>query len=134
MVLDLHLLLYIAVVFRTANRIFHVIQSVGLMPTRTPESKQTLASQRVAAASPPVAFPRTMNSLVSQFSSTTATSQLKTAQKYLEQEEEEYGGSAMWGSAGGFGNIAAGVPSFQIPAVADVRIPTANLYIELTMF
>lgn len=102
------------------------------MSTRTRGSKQSLASQRVAAASPLVAFPQTMNSLVSKFSSSTATSQLKTAQKYLQQEEEECGEPTMWGSAGGFGNMAAGIPSFQIPAVADVRMQPAISQVNLT--
>jgi len=56
-----------------------------------------------------------MNSLVTRFASTSAQSGL---QKVL-NEEEEGGSDAMWGSAGGFGNLVNGMPTFQMPAVPN---------------
>lgn len=60
-----------------------------------------------------------MNSLVSRFASSS------TAHELNERNCSEDGdvSDAMWGSAGGFGNLGeAGMLSFNIPAVPDVRI------------
>lgn len=59
-----------------------------------------------------------MNSYADRFSTTTAASQLRNAQA-LAAEDEEFDG-AMWGSEAGFGSLAKGVPTFSVPAVADV--------------
>ncbi|KAJ3541356.1 hypothetical protein NMY22_g3919 [Coprinellus aureogranulatus] len=66
-----------------------------------------------------------MNSLVQRFS-TTATSPvaaLSKAAKVVDDDDDDFTDAA-WGSEAGFGNIAKGVPSFAVPAVAD---PTAFL-------
>lgn len=68
-----------------------------------------------------------MNSLVQRFS-TTATSPLAAlskAAKVVNDEDDEFSDAA-WGSEAGFGNIAKGVPSFAVPAVADVRLYLFN--------
>jgi hypothetical protein len=61
----------------------------------------------------------TMNTLVSRFASSSATHELTERNSSGNEDVSD----AMWGSAGGFGNLGeAGVLSFNIPAVPDVRI------------
>lgn len=62
-----------------------------------------------------------MNSLVSRFASTSNQLPSQIAQKLNNEDDEDFSDMAMWGSAGGFGNLSSGVPKFQIPAVPDVR-------------
>lgn len=58
-----------------------------------------------------------MNSFANRFSTTGALSELRKTQALA--EEDEYS-DLTWGSEAGFGNIAKGVPTFAVPAVADV--------------
>jgi 20S proteasome subunit beta 5 len=62
-----------------------------------------------------------MNTFVNQFSTHSAVTQLRRAQQLVAAEEEEYSDAA-WGSQAGFGNMIKNIPTFTVPAVADVRI------------
>jgi len=66
-----------------------------------------------------------MQSFVNRYSTTSAVSQLRKAQR-LAEEEEEYS-DATWGSAAGFGNILKGSPAFTVPNVPDVSFVTIDL-------
>jgi hypothetical protein len=59
-----------------------------------------------------------MNTFVNRFSTTSAVGELRKLQT-LADEGEEFS-DAMWGSEAGFGSLAKGVPTFSVPAVADV--------------
>lgn len=59
-----------------------------------------------------------MNSFVERYSTTSAASQLRKAQRLAEDEGEF--SDAAWGSEAGFGNISKGGPSFTVPNVPDV--------------
>jgi 20S proteasome subunit beta 5 len=59
-----------------------------------------------------------MNTFVDRFSTTSSAAELRRAKQILGDDEE--GTEAMWGSEAGFGNLASGIPTFNIPAVADV--------------
>lgn len=63
-----------------------------------------------------------MNSFLTRYSSTSPDADIRKAKELYGEDEEV--SEMMWGSAGGFGNLAKGVPSFKIPAVADVRTTT----------
>lgn len=65
-----------------------------------------------------------MNSFANRFSTTGALSELRKTQALA--EEDEYS-DMTWGSEAGFGNIAKGVPSFAVPAVADVITTCSSL-------
>ncbi len=68
-----------------------------------------------------------MNSLVNQFSSSSST---RTFKDVLSEQNDEFG-EASWGSAAGFGNLgASGIPSFQVPMTADVRLLSSLLYVQ----
>jgi 20S proteasome subunit beta 5 len=58
-----------------------------------------------------------MNTFVNRFSTTGPTSELLKARASAEDGEFS---DAMWGSEAGFGSLAHGVPTFPLPAVADV--------------
>jgi 20S proteasome subunit beta 5 len=70
-----------------------------------------------------------MNSLVQRFSTSSSTplAALHKAAKVVTEEDDDFS-DAGWGSDAGFGNIAKGVPSFAVPAVADVRISLQPLF------
>ena len=59
-----------------------------------------------------------MNSLTERFATTGYAAELKRAKDILGEDED--GMDLMWGSQAGFGNLAGGVPKFNIPAVPDV--------------
>lgn len=61
-----------------------------------------------------------MNSFVDRFSTTSAVSQLRRAQRLAEEEDDC--SDAAWGSEAGFGNIMKGGPSFNVPNVPDVSV------------
>lgn len=61
-----------------------------------------------------------MNTFVNRFSTTGAASELRRA--HIAAAEDEEFSDAMWGSDAGFGSLAKGVPSFSVPAVADVSV------------
>jgi 20S proteasome subunit beta 5 len=61
-----------------------------------------------------------MNTLAQRFSSTGPLAQLEKARR--EAQEDDDFSDLTWGSEAGFGNVAKGVPSFNIPALADVRV------------
>lgn len=63
-----------------------------------------------------------MNSLVQRFDANSALSKIKRAQSIVEEDGDNVS-ELMWGSHGGFGNLATGVPMFNIPAVPDVSLP-----------
>jgi 20S proteasome subunit beta 5 len=65
-----------------------------------------------------------MNIFVDKYSTTSAASQLRRAQR-LAEEDDEFSDAA-WGSEAGFGNIVKGAPSFNVPNVADVSFVSAN--------
>ena len=60
-----------------------------------------------------------MNSLVQRFDTNSVISEIKRAKAIIEEDGDDVSAS-MWGSCGGFGNLATGVPKFNIPAVPDV--------------
>ena len=56
-----------------------------------------------------------MNSFANRFSAT----------KAYDEDEDNFVSPAMWGSQGGFGNLAPGAPPiFNMPNVQDVRVTT----------
>lgn len=61
----------------------------------------------------------TMNTFVDRFSTTSAVSQLRRAQRLAEEEDDI--SDVAWGSQAGFGNIMKGAPSFNVPDIPDVR-------------
>jgi hypothetical protein len=63
-----------------------------------------------------------MNSFVDRFSATGPISELRKAHD-LAAEDGEFSDS-MWGSEAGFGSLSNGVPTFPVPAVADVSFLT----------
>lgn len=63
-----------------------------------------------------------MNSLVQRFDTKSALSEIKRAQTIIEEDGDNVS-ELMWGSYGGFGNLATGAPKFNIPAVPDVSLP-----------
>ncbi|CDO73558.1 hypothetical protein BN946_scf185014.g28 [Trametes cinnabarina] len=63
-----------------------------------------------------------MNSFLTRYSSTTPEAYIRKA-KELYGEDDDIS-EMIWGSAGGFGNLAKGVPTFKVPAVPD---PTSFL-------
>jgi 20S proteasome subunit beta 5 len=63
-----------------------------------------------------------MNSLVQRFDTNSALSEIKRAQTIIEEDGDNVS-ELMWGSYGGFGNLATGNPKFNIPAVPDVSLP-----------
>lgn len=62
-----------------------------------------------------------MNSLVQRFDTISAISEIKRAQTIVEEDGGDVS-ELMWGSYGGFGNLATGIPKFNIPAVPDVSL------------
>lgn len=60
-----------------------------------------------------------MNSFLTRYSSTSPEADILKA-KELYGEDEDFS-EIMWGSSGGFGNLASGVPMFKLPSVQDVR-------------
>ena len=60
-----------------------------------------------------------MNSFLTRYSSTSPEADIRKA-KELYGEDEDFS-EIMWGSSGGFGNLASGVPMFKLPSVQDVR-------------
>lgn len=60
-----------------------------------------------------------MNSLVQRFDTNSAFSEIKRAKTIIEEDGDNVS-DLMWGSYGGFGNLATGIPKFNIPAVPDV--------------
>jgi len=71
-----------------------------------------------------------MNSFVNRFSTTGPASQLRKAHE-LSAEDGEFS-DARWGSEAGFGSLANGVPSFAVPDVADVGMP--SLFLEFSNY
>ena len=67
-----------------------------------------------------------MNSFVERFSATSSAAELRKAREIYGDDED--GAGVMWGSEAGFGNVASGVPRFNIPAVADVCIDLYTLW------
>ena len=63
-----------------------------------------------------------MNSLVQRFDTNSALSNIKRAQAIVEEDGDSVS-ELMWGSYGGFGNLATGIPKFNIPGVPDVSLP-----------
>jgi len=59
-----------------------------------------------------------MNSLVQRFDSNSALKEIKRAKAIIEEDGDNVS-DLMWGSYGGFGNLATGIPRFNIPAVPD---------------
>ncbi len=86
-----------------------------------PNTPQLNAQQR-AAASPIISILLSciMNTFVDRFSTTSAVSQLRRAQRLAEEEDDI--SDVAWGSQAGFGNIMKGAPSFNVPDIPDVRV------------
>jgi 20S proteasome subunit beta 5 len=77
---------------------------------------------RIQLSNPPptlISTTTTMNSLVQRFDTNSVISEIKRAKAIIEEDGDDVSAS-MWGSCGGFGNLATGVPKFNIPAVPDV--------------
>jgi len=64
-----------------------------------------------------------MNSLVQRFDTNSALSEIKRAKAIVEEDGDSVS-DLMWGSYGGFGNLATGIPKFNIPGVSDVSFST----------
>jgi len=64
----------------------------------------------------------TMNSLVQRFDTNSALKEIKRAKAIIEEDGDTVS-DLMWGSNGGFGNLASGIPKFNMPAVPDVSSP-----------
>ena len=60
-----------------------------------------------------------MNSLAQRFDTSGPASVIKHAKAIIEEDGDDLS-DLMWGSYGGFGNLATGIPNFNIPAVPDV--------------
>jgi len=63
-----------------------------------------------------------MNSLVQRFDTNSALKEIKRVKAIIEEDGDNVS-DLMWGSNGGFGNLASGIPKFNIPAVPDVSSP-----------
>ena len=63
-----------------------------------------------------------MNSLVQGFDTKSTFAEIKQAKAIVEEDGDSVSDS-MWGCYGGFGNLATGIPKFNIPAVPDVSLP-----------
>lgn len=64
-----------------------------------------------------------MHSFVNRFSATSYAAELQKGMKELGGGEDDGSGSnALWGSQAGFGTLAGGVQTFNVPAVSDVRV------------
>ena len=64
----------------------------------------------------------TMNSLVQRFDTNSVFAEINRAKAIVEEDGDSVS-DLMWGSYGGFGNLATGIPKFNIPAVPDVSLP-----------
>ncbi|PSR83067.1 hypothetical protein PHLCEN_2v5871 [Hermanssonia centrifuga] len=58
-----------------------------------------------------------MNSFAERFSTTSAAAEIRKAKETFGDDED--GSEAMWGSEAGFGNLARGIPQFNVPDVPD---------------
>ncbi|KAJ3012380.1 hypothetical protein NUW54_g1888 [Trametes sanguinea] len=58
-----------------------------------------------------------MNSFLTRYSSTTPEADIRKAKELYGEDDDV--SEMIWGSAGGFGNLAKGVPTFKVPAVPD---------------
>jgi len=67
-----------------------------------------------------------MDALVQRFDTKSALSEIKRAKAIIEEDGDNVS-DLMWGSCGGFGNLASGIPKFNIPAVPDVSSLTRIL-------
>ena len=65
-----------------------------------------------------------MNSFLTRYSSTTPEADIRKAKELYGEDDDV--SEMIWGSAGGFGNLAKGVPTFKVPAVPDVRSATCR--------
>jgi len=63
-----------------------------------------------------------MNSLAQRFDTNSALKEIKRAKAIVEEDGDTVS-DLMWGSNGGFGNLASGIPKFNMPAVPDVSSP-----------
>lgn len=70
-----------------------------------------------------------MNTFVSRFAST-------SSQRAITDDDDKSGSvsDSMWGSAGGFGNMVDGTPSFQVPAVPNVSLLSIHSRIKVEKF
>lgn len=59
-----------------------------------------------------------MNSFVERYSTTNPISQLRRAQRLVEDDDEF--SDAAWGSKAGFGILSKGPPTFTVPDIPDV--------------
>ena len=62
--------------------------------------------------------PTTMNSFLTRYSSTSPEADIRKAKELFGEDEDV--SDVMWGSSGGFGSLASGVPMFKLPSVQDV--------------
>lgn len=67
-----------------------------------------------------------MNSFLARYSSTAPEANIRKAKELFGDDDDV--SSEMWGSAGGFGNLASGVPTFKLPSVQDVRLHAFPCY------
>lgn len=68
-----------------------------------------------------------MNTFLTRYSSTSPDADIRKAKELFGEDEEI--SDLMWGSTGGFGNLASGVPMFKVPSVQDVRTSRASHYL-----
>ena len=68
-----------------------------------------------------------MNYLVQRFDTNSALKEIRRAKAIIEEDGDNVS-DLMWGSYGGFGNLASGIPKFNIPAVPDVSLPLPVLW------
>lgn len=62
-----------------------------------------------------------MHAFLTRFSTTGAECEFRRAQAFTTDEGDLHTSDAVWGSQAGFGNLSAGIPTFAVPDVADVR-------------
>ncbi|KAJ7839157.1 nucleophile aminohydrolase, partial [Mycena olivaceomarginata] len=60
-----------------------------------------------------------MHSLLTKFSKTAAESEFTRSQAFTDDGDLYSSDATSWGSQAGFGNLSHGIPSFEIPEVAD---------------
>lgn len=73
-----------------------------------------------------------MHSLLTKFSKTAAESEFTRSQAFTDDGDLYSSDATSWGSQAGFGNLSHGIPSFEIPEVADVRTHTIAAFFLLS--
>lgn len=70
-----------------------------------------------------IAFIATMNSLIQRFADSGAAYNLQKRSASIVDGDDDCS-DAMWGSLAGYGSLPKGVPSFLVPQLPDVSLPS----------